>query len=74
MNLKFLSFVFFAVLLLFPASLAADYQVDVDITPKEIDAKPCGIAAYDIIVKNSGELDDTYFFDVEGIPEGWLPP
>jgi len=72
MNLKFLSFVFFAILLLIPASLAVDYEVSVDITPKAIDAKPCGIAAYDILVKNTGELEDTYFFDVEGVPEGWF--
>lgn len=72
MDRKFLSFVFFAILLLIPASLAADYEVAVDITPKAIDAKPCGIAAYDIDIENTGELEDTYFFDVEGIPEGWF--
>ncbi len=72
MDRKFLSFVFFAVLLLIPVSLAADYEVAVDITPKAIDAAPCGIAAYDIEVKNMGELEDTYFFDIEGIPEGWF--
>ena len=69
---KFIYFVFFTILLLAPASFAADYEVAVDITPKAIDAKPCGIAAYDILVNNIGELEDTYFFDVEGIPEGWF--
>lgn len=71
MNSKFLFILFLAILLLAPAS-AVDYEVAVDITPKAIDTKPCGIAAYDIVVENTGELEDTYFFDVEGIPEGWF--
>jgi len=72
MDSKILSFVFLAILLLFPASLAVDYGVAVDITPKAIDTKPCGIAAYDIEVTNMGELEDTYSFDIEGVPEGWF--
>lgn len=72
MKLKILSFVILAVVLFAPVSYAAEYEVAVDITPKAIDTKPCGIAAYDILIKNTGELGDTYFFDVEGIPEGWF--
>ena len=71
MDLKFLFVVLLAILLLIPASLAVEHEVAVEITPKVIDTKPCGIAAYDILVKNIGELEDTYSFAVEGIPEGW---
>jgi hypothetical protein len=71
MNSKFLFVVFLAILLFIPASLAVDYELSVDITPKAIDAKPCGIASYDILVKNTGDLEDTYFFSVTGIPDGW---
>jgi len=70
MNLKILSFVFSTILLLVP-TFAVEYEVTVDITPEAIDAKPCGIAAYDIEINNIGELIDTYSFSVEGIPEGW---
>ena len=71
MNLKFSFVIFLTILLIIPASLAVEHEVAVDITPKTIDAKPCGIATYDIEVKNIGELEDTYEFSINGIPEGW---
>jgi hypothetical protein len=71
MNFKFSFVIFLTILLIIPASLAIEHEVAVDITPKTIDAKPCGIATYDIEVKNIGELEDTYEFSINGIPEGW---
>lgn len=62
----FLSLVFFISLV-----TAKEFEVNVSIKPKELTTSPCGIATYDISVKNLGEKEDIYYMIVEGIPEGW---
>lgn len=71
--MKFRIFLFVILGMLFVLSpvFAVDYNVSISITPKEIEVKPCGIATYDVDVKNLGELEDTYSIVLEGIPEGW---
>lgn len=52
-------------------SLAKDYESLVEVIPIQLTVEPCGIATYDIKIKNLGEREDTLYALVEGIPDGW---
>jgi len=58
-------------LLLFSLASAKDYASYLTIVPNQITVQPCGIATYDITLKNLGQKQDTFYSLVEGIPEGW---
>ena len=62
---------FLCFLLLASVSLAKDYEVSVEITPKMMSVSPCGIANFDIDVTNIGELEDTYSISIGGLPKDW---
>lgn len=57
--------------LLSSACLAKNYEVSVEITPKMMSVNPCGIANFDIDVKNMGEMEDTYSISIGGLPKDW---
>ncbi len=48
----------------------AQFGVDVSVSPKSIGVAPCGIATYDITIKNNA-ADDTFAILVDGIPVNW---
>ncbi|MDI6825871.1 MAG: hypothetical protein QMD36_01600 [Candidatus Aenigmarchaeota archaeon] len=71
MNYKLYLSVLVAFVFVLNPVFAVDYNVSVAVLPKTITTKPCGIATFDIDVKNLGELEDTYTVEVSGIPETW---
>ncbi len=50
---------------------AQNLDVSVTISPKELLVNPYEIAVYDILIKNTGPVNDTYTLSVEGISQGW---
>ncbi|MEM5777112.1 MAG: hypothetical protein QXJ06_01545 [Candidatus Aenigmatarchaeota archaeon] len=50
---------------------AKEYDSSLTISTNEINVNQCGIATYDLTLKNTGEKEDTFYVLVEGIPEGW---
>ncbi|MCX8178393.1 MAG: hypothetical protein N3D75_01030 [Candidatus Aenigmarchaeota archaeon] len=69
--MKFKFLIYLLLPLLFSAVYAQDYSSSITIYPKEITVSQCGIATYDLSVKNTGIKEDTLYALVEGIPEGW---
>ena len=70
MNYKIYLSVLIAFVFIFSPVFAVN-NVSVVVSPKTITSKPCGIATYDINIKNLGSTDDTYTIQVNGIPDGW---
>ena len=71
MKFKILSFVILGVLLVLSGCNAKDYDVSVSVTPKSAIVNPCGIASFDIDIKNVGDKEDTYSIIIDGLPEDW---
>ena len=71
MKFKILSFVFLGLLFVLSSCYAKDYDVSVSVTPESATVNPCGIASFDIDIKNIGEMEDTYSIAITGLPEGW---
>ncbi|MFH8080806.1 MAG: hypothetical protein QXO84_02920 [Candidatus Aenigmatarchaeota archaeon] len=57
-------------MLFFSTCSAKDYDSIVEIATKEVTVKQCGIATFDLKIKNTGEKEDTFYVVVEGLPEG----
>ncbi len=51
--------------------LTENYSVNASVYPQQLEASPCGIATYDILITNSGEENDTFYLDIVGIPKEW---
>ncbi len=71
MKSKILIYIFLSVLVFINLVLASDYSSSIAITPSKLTVQPCGIATYDINIKNTGEKEDTFYALVEGIPDDW---
>lgn len=71
MKFKTLSAVILGILLIIPITFAKDFEVSVDVSPKEMSVGPYGIATFDMNIQNLGGKKDTYGITVEGIPEDW---
>jgi len=69
MKLKILIYILLP--LLVAVGSAKDYSSTLSISEKEVSVNQCGIATYDLVLRNSGEKEDTFYVLVEGIPEGW---
>jgi len=61
----------FSLLFMSSLGLAANFDVSVGITPKQITVNPCGVALYDIVIEHVGNMKDTYTLQIEGLPENW---
>ncbi len=71
MKVKLALFMFLGFVLLFTPAFAQEYGVSVSVSPKKITITPCDIATFDIDVKNTGEIEDTFSVLIDGIPEDW---
>lgn len=71
MNLKILPFVLLGLFFVVSVCYAKDYDISVDVNPKSVTVNPCGIANFDIDIKNTGGLDDTYSINITGLPNDW---
>ena len=71
MRLKIVFFIFLGILFLISPILAKEYEVSVSVSPKEMSLVPCKAGVFDINIKNTGELEDTFSITVTGLPEGW---
>ena len=69
--MKGLSVVLLSILLIIPFTLAKEYEVSVEISPREVEVSPYSIATFDILVQNTGKKKDSYSIQVDGIPEDW---
>ncbi len=45
--------------------------LELDILPKNMQVSQCEKAEFDIRIKNTGEMDETVFLEVEGFPNEW---
>ena len=61
----------FSLLFINSLVLAQNFDVSVNITPKEVTINPCGVAVYDISIENTGNMKDIYTLEVEGLPDNW---
>jgi uncharacterized membrane protein len=71
MRKQILAFGLLWFIFLAPVSLAADYQVLVEISPQTISVNPCDIANFDLEVINLGEIEDVFSITIQGLPEEW---
>lgn len=70
MKSKILIYIFLSTLFI-NLALAKEYESSIAVVPSQLTVQSCGIATYDINIKNLGEKEDTLYALVEGIPEGW---
>jgi len=71
MKFKVVYFVLLGLFFVVSTCFAKDYDVSVSINPKSVTVNPCGIATFDIDIKNFGEMEDTYSITITGLPDGW---
>ena len=69
--MKFKILIYLFLLLIFSNVYAQNYRSELSIYPKEVNVNQCGIATYDLVLKNTGDKEDTFYALVEGIPEEW---
>ncbi|MEM5799469.1 MAG: hypothetical protein QXZ43_02280 [Candidatus Aenigmatarchaeota archaeon] len=70
MKLKFLIYILLPLILATTIN-AKEYDSSLTVSTNEITVNQCGIATYDLTLKNTGEKEDSFYVLVEGIPEGW---
>lgn len=73
MRLKTVFFIFLGIILLLNPVLAEEYGVSVSVSPKEMILSPYPVppGSFDIDIKNTGELEDTFTITITGLPESW---
>jgi len=71
MRFKIIPLVLLCLLFVVSTCFAKDYDVSVAVNPKSATVNPCGIANFDIDIKNLGEIEDTYSISITGLPDDW---